>query len=420
MSCGVAGNPGLRGGQRWVNVDRVTTDVPGGISRRSRLRRLAPPALLSLALITLACTTATPTPAAAPPEAGEQEAEAAAEDGEQQAQSAQEQQAEPEPPAPVAPEIALPPGFAAVRWAEELRGPTALAFSPDGRLFVAERAGRVWTLRDGDGNGAAEERVLFLEDAGLSELLGIAVLDDRRVYLSDRGRVSLAEDDDGDGVADSLRVIARDLPADEHQNNGLAIGPDGLVYITVGATCNDCEELSPLSASVLQLDAETGLLRVFASGLRNPADLAFTPDGELWVVDNGSQAPCPRPDELNRLEDGASYGWPYCTPAAIEGVAPVLELGLRSFASGLIWFESVLYPATLSGGFYIVFLGVPGDQEIGRRVQFAQERADGDFGLRDFATGFDRPFAIRAGADAALYVSDFGRGVIYRIGSPPE
>lgn len=328
----------------------------------------------------------------------------------------------PAEPPPIANEIELPPGFAAFRWQEELSQPTALAFSPDGRLFVAERGGKLWSFRDLDGNGAADERVLFAD--GLTELLGFAILDDARVYVSDRGRISLAEDLDGDGTADIVTPLIRALPSGRHQNNGIALGPDGRLYLTLGSTCNECVEDNGVSASILALDLDSLQLEVYASGLRNSYDLVFTPDGSLWATDNGSDPPCATPDELNRITSATHYGWPYCeeeVPPFENVQEPALELGLHTSADGLVWVDSPLLPPELSGGFYIALFGAnSGDPEIGKRVQFAKLEADGSLTLREFATGFGNPLDVTVGPGANLYVADFSRGVIYRIGAPPE
>ena len=238
-------------------------------------------------------------------------------------------EAPPQAPPPIAPEIELPPGFAAVCWIEGLKEPTALAFGPDGRLFVAERGGRLWTFRDDEGAGVAGEGVLFAE--GLVELLGLAVASDGTVYLSDRGRVSVAQDADGDGRAEATAPLVAGLPVGRHQNNGIAIGPDGRLYIALGSTCNDCIEASPFSAAILALDLETRRLSVHAGGLRNPDDLVFAPDGTLWATDNGSDPPCATSDELNRIEPQSDYGWPYCQshqPRFPRTQEPLLDLGL--------------------------------------------------------------------------------------------
>ena len=309
-----------------------------------------------------------------------------------------------------------------MRWIEGLEEPTALAFASDGRLFVAERGGRLWTFRDEEGAGVAGEGVLFAE--GLVELLGLAVASDGTVYLSDRGRVSVAQDADGDGRAEATAPLVAGLPVGRHQNNGIAIGPDGRLYIALGSTCNDCIEASPFSAAILALDLETRRLSVHAAGLRNPDDLVFAPDGTLWATDNGSDPPCATSDELNRIEPQSDYGWPYCQshqPRFPRTQEPLLDLGLHTSADGLAWFESERFPPALSGGFYIALFGAnSGDPDSGRRVQFAKLEADGSLTLREFASGFDRPLAVAVGPAGALYVADFGRGVVYRIDAPPE
>ena len=317
--------------------------------------------LVGTLFLLVACGSAAEDPTLVPAQQQQSEGAPAQPDQEAPADPAptSEQQPEaPEPSPPIAEEIVLPPGFAAFRWAEGINQPTALAFSPDGRLFVAERGGRLWTFRDTDANGAADEQTLFAE--GFNELLGFAIQDDTNIYLSDRGRISLAEDLDADGVADQIRPLVQDLPNGRHQNNSIALGPDGRLYITLGSTCNDCIEPSELSASILTLNLETSELEIYATGLRNPYDLVFTPLGELWATDNGSDPPCATPDELNRVLPQTHYGWPYC----VEESAPFigeqdfdLDLGLHTSADGIAWFASPIFPPEFSGGFYIALYG---------------------------------------------------------------
>ena len=213
-------------------------------------------------------------------------------------------------PPPPAEELTLPPGFAAVRWAEGFERPVALAISSDGRILLAEEGGRVWMLTDADNDGLAHAPVLFARsEAGIT---GLAVLDDDRLYLNEVGRLSLAEDQDGDGVADAVTPLLRGLPSSVHSANGIAVAPSGRVLVALGSTCNDCRESNALAASVLAFEPDSGDLKVYASGLRNARGLAFDADGSLWATDAGSTASCPSQDELNALRAEVHYGWPYC------------------------------------------------------------------------------------------------------------
>ena len=320
---------------------------------------------------------------------------------------------------PLAEELTLPQGFAAVRWAEGFERPVALAISPDGRIILAEQGGRVWTLIDADNDGLADEPVLFARsEAGIT---GLAVLDDARLYLNEVGRLSLAEDQDGDGVADAVTPLLRGLPSSVHGVNGIAVAPGGRVLVALGSTCNDCRESNALAASVLAFEPDSGSLEVHASGLRNARGLAFDPDGALWATDAGSTASCPSQDELNALRPEVHYGWPYCadeTAPFREQSGPVLPLGVDAGAAGLTWFDSPVFPAEFRGGFFITFSAASDSAPDAGSVQFAQRREDDRFELQHFAGGFGHPVAVVAGPRDSLYVADALRGVLYRVGPP--
>ncbi len=323
----------------------------------------------------------------------------------------------------VAAEFELPPGFAAVQWADALEEPIALAFSPDGRLFVAETGGRVWTFLDADGDGRAEEGILFAEvDAGLHS---IAVASDRLVYLGGRGHVSVARDRDGDGRADTVAPLVRDLFVGQHASNRIALGPDGRVYITIVSPCDGpCAENNPLSVSILTLHPDSPQLESYASGLHDPHGLAFSPDGALWATDRGFDSPCVTSERLTRVAFGTADGRPDCAQepgpqrASVSG-ASALDLGRDAGARGIAWFESDLVPPKLSGGFYIAFAHGDGPAE-GAHVRFARLLPDGSLILRDFASGFAEASDVASGPMATVFVADQVRGVVYRIGSPLE
>lgn len=336
----------------------------------------------------------------------------------------------PPAPPPLAAQLTLPPGIAGVRWAEGLVQPAAIAFDAEGRLLVAQHDGRVWLLHDGDGDGLADDPQLFAE--GMGDLRGIAIGANGDVYLTERDRLLRARDRDGDGVAESVRPILRGLPTGLHGNGGVAEGPDGLLYVGLGSTCNDCPEGDPFSASVLIFDPHSAQIAVHASGLRNPTGIAFSPDGRLWATDQGARSPCASPDELNLITRGAHYGWPSCTPETgdrPDASPAVAQLGMGTGASGLAWFESDLFAEEFRRGFFIALATLPrtapaaaptdgAPTVTGSSVQFLRLYEDGRSVLREFAVGFQRPIDVAAGPDNGIYVADAGSGVIYRIGAP--
>ena len=253
------------------------------------------------------------------------------------------------------------------------------------------------------------------------------MLDDQTVLVSDESRLIRLIDADHDGVGETAEVVLDQLPFGRHHSNGMAIGPDGRLYLTIGSTCNECAEADPLSATIQALDLtgdDLALsdLETIASGLRNPYDIVFTPDGQLWATDNGSDPPCATPDELNRITPGSHYGWPYCEidERFSSSVEPALSFGLHPSADGRIWLDQEPYPDEWRRGFYVALFGTGafGAPQTGKKLQFAQLQPDGGFTLRDFATGFANPLDLTLGADGALYVADFGAGVIYRIFAP--
>jgi glucose/arabinose dehydrogenase len=327
----------------------------------------------------------------------------------------------PPPNQPTAAELQVPQGFAAYRWADNLFQPTVIGFSPDGRLFIAERFGRVWTVADQDADGIAEQRVLFAE--GFAEpVTGLLVIDDQTILVSEAAAIVRLIDSNNDGVADTREAVLPDLPFGLHNSNGMALGPDGRLYFGLGSTCNECAETDPRSATVQAFDLASGTLETIATGLRNPYAVTFTPDGQLWATDNGSDPPCATPDELNRIQPGAHYGWPYCEtdPRFESGNDPVFDFDLHSSADGFVWIAGDPYPPAWSNGFLVALFGtgLPDVEQTGKKLQFVQRAPDGSFTPRDFGTGFANPLDVILGPDQAIYVADFGEGAIYRIFPP--
>lgn len=320
------------------------------------------------------------------------------------------------PNAAPATELTLPPGFTAYAIADGFFRATSITLAPDGAVYVSERHGNVYRLADNDGDGVFEERVQFSTHAG--DITGLMVDADGLLYVSSTGRVTSVRDTDGDTIGDERNDIISGLPNGRHQNNGLVIGPDGLLYLTNGSTCDECEESDPLSATILQANADGSGLRVYARGLRNPYDLVFDGQGRLWATDNGSDEPCATIDELNLIVDGGDYGWPYgadgCDPLQ-DGIAPVADLGLHTASTGIDVYDGEQFPAEYRGSFFALVWGSffaepdPYDRVLLRVV--IEEGPDGPRGLvEQFGSGFRHPIDVVVDRDGTLLVLDYGSG----------
>jgi glucose/arabinose dehydrogenase len=320
----------------------------------------------------------------------------------------------------------VPPGFSLIKFAELYR-PTGFAFDGSGSMYVTSQDGNVYVLQDDDQDGRADSRTTFA--TGYYFPLGVAVhLPTGEVYVSDQGAITVLEDEDGDGRSDAERLLVDDLPFGKHQNDNLEFGPEGLLYIGVGSTCDACEDPDPRSASILRFNVETGESEVFATGMRNPFDLVFHPEtGDLFATDNGRddlgmEAPL---EELNHIRQGADYGYPHCwneqdQPGCEDTVPPVAVFESHSSANGLDFYDGEGFPPEYRGNAFVSIFGSwlkPNVQTGIQRIVLAPNgdtfTATADWFIR-FPTGV-MPLPLLFGPDDALYVGDYVNDAIYRI-----
>jgi glucose/arabinose dehydrogenase len=218
------------------------------------------------------------------------------------------------------------------------------------------------------------------------------------------------------------------------------IGPDGRLYVSVGSSCNVCEEEDERRAaiSVYEIDGSGG--RIFARGLRNAVGLAIQPGtGQLWATNNGrdwlgDDSP---PDTGYLVRDGGDYGWPRChngrivdpdfgTRDACDGVeAPAVEFQAHSAPLGLAFYDGDQFPEAYSGDLFVAFHGSwnrsrPTGYKV-VRIPFENGQPDGqvlDFvsgWLQDASTAPGRPVGLAVAPDGSLVVSDDKAGLVYRI-----
>jgi glucose/arabinose dehydrogenase len=313
----------------------------------------------------------------------------------------------------VAPRPRAPAGYRVELFARGLSHPTAMAFGPDGRLYVTQDTGGLVSLRA----GARVPGVLL---RGLATPLGLAWLGNR-LYVSTQGRL-LAYMLRG-GKLVGARTILAHLPFGEHQADNVVAGKDGRLYLGIASTCDVCREKSPRSATILSLRPDGSGVRVEATGLRNPYGLAFGPDGALYATVNGAdhldRRGDPEPAEmLVRVKRGADYGWPGCFPSArtvrMSGVCrgvtpPVAFLEPHSSADGVVFWR---------GDAFVAEWGTYYGTRFGRRVVRVHLGSDGRAGAKGvtvFATGIAHPLALAVEPRGGLLVADWQTGRILRI-----
>ena len=338
-------------------------------------------------------------------------------------------------------EIELPAGFSIEVFASGIDLARSLAQSPSGTVFVGtgglRQSDAVYAVVDGDGDGSADRRYEIA--SGLNRPNGVA-FHDGDLYVAEINRILRLNDIDSRlGSPPEPVVITDGLPDRRHHGwKFIRFGPDGRLYVPVGAPCNICDEGDPF-ATILRLD-DSGAYEVVARGVRNTVGFDWHPGtGQLWFTDNGrdmmgDDVP---PDELNVLtEDGQHFGYPYChgqdipdpefgdqKPCA-ELVPPALDLGPHVGAIGMRFYRGDAFPERYRGQIFIAEHGSWNrSNKIGYRVMVVHVDRDGratDY--EEFATGWlqgedswGRPVDVMEREDGSLLVSDDMRGVIYRI-----
>jgi glucose/arabinose dehydrogenase len=315
--------------------------------------------------------------------------------------------------------IQVPVGFAAYRYASGLGTATAMAFGPDGRLYVTSAAGSVAAVP----SPGASPQILI---SGLPTTLGL-VWRGNDLFVSVRGGVrafQLA----GGHLSGGGAVVAG-LPVNRHQNDIPLLMPNGDFLLGVGSTCDVCTEADERSASVLRFHSDWSYAGIVVRGTRNPYGLALRHStGDAYVTINGQDNLGAQPaDHLLRVVEGENAGWPRCWPSfpdgglqgSCAGVSPPIAVFTpHSSSDAVTFYEAAEFGSEYAGNAFVTQWGANGGGTVGRRVVrvvFSGSGTSERGQVTDFATGFSHPLAIAVGPDGGLLVGDYGTGQVVEI-----
>lgn len=340
--------------------------------------------------------------------------------------------------------LSIPAGFELSLFADDIPNPRLLKITSTGQLLVSSpRTGTVFLLMDENGDGRAEIRRPLL--SGLNRPHGIDILHDGHtswLYVAETDAVGRVEMDwaSGQMLGEYQRLI-RELPTGgNHWSRTLRFGPDGLLYVTVGSSCNACVEKDPLRAAMIRYRPDGSGAEIFASGLRNSVGFDWAPwDNRLYATDNGRDLlgdnfpPC----ELNLIQRGGFYGWPYINGfGALDpdygpgqeqrlttSISPAFGFRAHNAPLGIHFLRHQPHPDYRRTALVALHGSWNRSEPDGYKVVALHWDRQGNISSRDFVSGFllpggqviGRPVDIAEGADGSIYLSDDYAGVIYRV-----
>lgn len=336
--------------------------------------------------------------------------------------------------------IKLPAGFTIEVYAE-VENAREMALSPSGVLYVGNRdKDKVYAVKDTDGDLKADKK--WVITSGFNMPNGVA-FKDGDLYVAEVNRITKFP-----GIESKLNnppapvVIKGDYPKETHHGwKYIAFGPDGKLYVPVGAPCNICESEDKIFASITRLNADGSGLEIFAHGVRNSVGFTWHPETkELWFTDNGrdmlgdDKPAC----ELNVApKAGLHFGYPYCHEGAIKDpefgskhpcadfVAPADKLGPHVAPLGLKFYTGTMFPAAYKNQVFVAEHGSWNrSKKIGYNVTLVNVENNKVTGHQAFASGWlddeaqkawGRPVDVLVLPDGSMLVSDDQANVIYRI-----
>jgi glucose/arabinose dehydrogenase len=350
------------------------------------------------------------------------------------------------PPAIQLSAIRMPAGFAIDVYAEGVQAARSMALGDNGTVFVGtfglltgqQNVGKVFAVRDTNADGKADQVLTIAEK--LNQPNGVAYRNGA-LYVAEMHRIVRYDDIEKRLTNPPAPVVVKDgfLNAGNHQWRYIAFGPDGKLYIALGAPCNVCKADEPYS-TIARMNPDGSAFEIYARGVRNSVGLTFHPgNGQLWFTDNGRDAMGDNipADELNHVTAANQhFGFPACFQGDVvdpefgkgtgcgESRAPAVKLGPHVAALGLRFYTGTMFPAEYRGELFIAQHGSWNrSNPLGYRIGLVHiHEGQSASGQRIFAEGFlqgrqawGRPADLLVLGDGSMLVSDDLQGKIYRI-----
>ncbi len=347
--------------------------------------------------------------------------------------------------------FSLPDGFELELFASDLPKIRFLKFTPGGDLLVTRpHAGDVLLLKRDRSKPLEErpevqDRITLL--SGLKRPHGIE-LHAGWLYVAESDSVGRVRYNDDEGRIEGEYEIIIDGLTDNgnHWSKSIGVGPDLKLYLSQGSTCNVCLEEDTRRATFYRYELDGSGESLVATGLRNSVGFDWAPwSGTLYATDNGRDMlgddypPC----ELNAIQQGAFYGWPYFNgdnqvdpdmgsiPAEYGPApqAPAHNFRAHNAPLGMRFVQNQAWPERYRRSALVALHGSWNRSTLDGYKVVSLHWNENGIEERDFLTGFEkegdvigRPVDIAQGPDGAVYVSDDYAGAIYRVvyGDAPQ
>lgn len=345
--------------------------------------------------------------------------------------------------------IVLPEGFKIEIYADDVENARSMAISPSGTIFVGNRnKDNVFALKDTDGDNVIDKKYLITNK--LKNMPNGVAFHDGDLYVAEVNKIwkfenieeNLSHLDKFDEYLEEPILISDDFPSDRHHGwKYISFGPDGKLYVPVGAPCNICESRDEIYASITRMNPDGSNREIYVKGVRNTVGFTWHPETkQLWFTDNGrdmlgdNTPPC----ELNKVtEKDQHFGYPYCHGGDIgdpefggeyscsDFVKPVQKLGPHVSPLGLKFYTGKMFPDEYKGDIFIAEHGSWNrSKKIGYRISRVKIENNKSVGYETFIYGWlddeeqeawGRPVDILILEDGSMLISDDKANAIYRV-----